>query len=483
MNLVKKRMAKKSKWGLYLQDSELAKETSFAPGTHFAYIIDKVKKKITITPATGGNTVASRASDKEERSIIHIRSKEALSLFSEAEQLQISIYDEEIVVEGFIQEQTKEGKIYQFPYALHTSFSELVQASGYGQQLHLFDYLSEEDRADIPSQLDPLLRVASLFSGAGMMDLGFLQEEFSIEFALEYNEKDTGANETYAHNIGDHILREDIRELNKSLIPNVDVLIGGSPCQGFSNSNRYTHFLDNPNNQLVLEYIESVKASSPSVFVLENVPQILTAGEGQFKREIYQELSDYHITSGVLNSADFGSAQIRQRAFFIGSKIGPISLPKPTFLSTAYRTVRDAFVGLSRFTPNQSDYSTAKELTQQRMAYVPPGGNIFDIPESIRPKGLHSNVYKRLEYDKPSITIPNVRKSMITHPEHNRILSVRECARLFDIPDDFVFQGTLSSKQQQVGNGVPVRMASAIARQIKNAFANLLSPNRMPVLV
>jgi DNA (cytosine-5)-methyltransferase 1 len=472
MKLIKKRLAKKSQWGLYLQDTELAKQTAFAPGTHFSYTIDKTSKQIIIKPSHKGNTVAKRASDKESRSIIHIRNKEALSLFQESEQLQISIFNDEIIVEGYV---TEEAKVYKFPVAIKTSFSELAQVSGGFYQQNLFDFLAEEE--EIPPSLNSFLKVASLFSGAGLMDLGFLQEGYEVVFALEHNED---AVQTYRHNIGSHVMQVDITEFDKSLIPDADVIIGGSPCQGFSNANRHAHFLDNPNNRLVREFIDSVKASTAKVFVLENVPQILTAGDGQFKQEIYDELSDFHINSGVLTASDYGSAQLRKRAIFIGSKIGPIELPKPTFIEAAYRTVRDAFVGLSSLTPNQMDYSKSKEATIEKMSYVPPGGNIFDIPEDIRPKGTHSDVYKRLLWDEPSITIVNPRKAMIIHPEHNRILSVRECARLFDVPDDFVFQGKLGSKQQQIANGVTVRLSQAIASKIKQAFTNLLTPKLVP---
>jgi len=86
----------------------------------------------------------------------------------------------------------------------------------------------------------------------------------------------------------------------------------------------------------------------------------------------------------------------------------------------------------------------------ERIKHVQQGGNVKDIPEEIRPKGQHSDMYKRLEWDKPSITIVNPRKAMLLHPTENRILSIRECCRLFSLPDNFIFKGSLSAMQESI---------------------------------
>jgi site-specific DNA-cytosine methylase len=240
-------------------------------------------------------------------------------------------------------------------------------------------------------------------------------------------------------------------------------------CQGFSNSNRKTNFLDNPNNQLVRSFIEAIHANDNcQVFVLENVPQILTAGEGQFRNEIYEALSDFKITSGLLNAADYSTPQSRKRAIFIGSKIGKIELPQPIFDTP--RTVREALEGLHDGIPNQLDVTTPKPETLERMKYIPQGGNWRYFPEHLRSnkERQHNNFY-RLEWDRPAITIPNPRKNNILHPEKNAVLTVREAARLADVPDDFVFHGKLGNRQQQIANCVPVRLARALANVIKNA--------------
>ncbi|WP_145949576.1 DNA cytosine methyltransferase [Paenibacillus sp. Y412MC10] len=501
--MLKSRKAKLSNRGVYLQDRAL-QETVFQPGSHYRYVIDQKSKQIIILASedVGDNTVSRRVLKNSVKPVIDIRDREALSAFEGCEYLQVDIYGDRVVVQGFeamkatpLQKVTKTAKqligikrkvvdirdilAVKKKSEIVMSRKSLQKAAGsLGYEQLEFDLffgdstLSDSRNAYLQPALSNLeipLQVSSLFSGAGIMDLGAIEAGFKVIFALELSE---GAVETYRHNLGNHILHGDITKIDKAKqILKAPVMIGGSPCQGFSNSNRYTNFLDNPNNMLVKHYIEAVRSNENcKVFVLENVPRILTAGGGKFKNEIYEALSDFEISSGVISSADYGSPQIRDRAVFIGSKIGKIDLPKPTFSRGSYRTVRDAFQGLHNGIPNQMDISSPKEITIERMSNVPPGGNVFDIPEAIRPSGQHSDMYKRLQWDKPSITIVNPRKACITHPEENRILSVRECARLFDVRDDFVFKGDLGSRQQQIANAVPVRLTKSIMNVVRTAI-------------
>lgn len=525
MNLIKKRKAKNSQRGVYIQDREL-KETIFEPGKSYKYVIDTKKQKIIILPSEDGkgNKVSKRQMKDGLKPVIDIRNKEALSLFGDAEYLQVSIFNDQVVVESFVEEVEESKNVFAKTAAAikakvkkknvvditdilkvkqktRVVFSKkgLEKAAGEHQQISFEDFdwsvsegsgYSEASVRHIESSLSNLhipLQVASLFSGAGIMDLGFIESGFDVSFALEM---DKSACATYRHNLGDHIVNGDITQFEKSEIPKVPIMIGGSPCQGFSAANRKSNFLDNPNNFLVKEYIDSIKANENcQVFVLENVPQILTAGDGQFKEEIYEALSGFEITSGVLTATDYGSSQHRKRAIFIGSKIGKIELPKPYLQPHEYKTVKDAFEGLDDTVPNQMDHTIPKSDTLERMKTIPPGGNWRDIPVDLRTtkmkvgSGPQSSVYKRLEWDKPSITIVNPRKSNITHPELNRSLTVRECARLFGVKDNFVFKGLLNSMQQQIANAVPVDLAKAVATQIKNAVMQFNIRNRHVALV
>jgi DNA (cytosine-5)-methyltransferase 1 len=313
-----------------------------------------------------------------------------------------------------------------------------------------------------------LNRVVSLFSGAGGMDLGFINHGFKIVWA---NDFDKAACETYRKNIGDHIVHKDITQIHIDEIPDCDIVIGGSPCQGFSNANRTTHFLDNPKNFLVREFVRVVEGKEPKIFILENVPQILSAGDGQFLQEIKDKLSDYHIEAKILNAAEYNVPQSRRRAIIIGSLIGKIDHPIP--ISEIHKTVGDVFRNLHSDIPNQDEFTVSKEKVVERMKHVPMGGNHKFIPDHLKTKSKHSTMYKRLDYKQPSVTLVHPIKTLLTHPELNRILSVRECARIQTFPDDHVFYGNLSAKYQQLVNAVPVGLSEAIAKRIKEYIHSL----------
>lgn len=510
----------------------------FPIGTEYKYVIDKDNKKIVILPFLStdnpkekAGTVSRKKRKDESIPLIDIRNnrnhKEAYEALSGFSQLQVTVNGDEIVIEGYEQVSTEEQKeaglftkavnkvkdafkskekstskkvvditdILNVKKKLTVVLSKKDLAKVVGEQITFdaFDWnvasdaLSASISSSNPNILGALenlhipMQIASLFSGAGVMDEGFKEAGFDVVFALE---RDAEAAMTYRHNLGDHIHVADITKFDKSKITKSPVMIGGSPCQGFSNSNRHTKFLENPNNMLVKHYIDSIKANENcQVFVLENVPQILTAGDGAFKEEIYEALKEFEITSGVLSAANFGAAQGRNRAFFIGSKIGKIELPQPMYSPSEYQTVKEAFEGLHDGIPNQMDFSKGKKTTVDRMKHIPQGGNWQAIPDDLKTPRMmsgntHSSVYKRLEWDKPSITIANPRKSNITHPEKNRILSVRECARLFGLKDTFEFKGSLSSKQQQICNSVPVQLAKAVATVVKNAIMQFNIRNR-----
>jgi DNA (cytosine-5)-methyltransferase 1 len=474
--LIKSRKAKVSERGIYLQDSAL-QQTNFIPGSNYKYVIDSKNKQIIIQTSQDpeDNQVSKRALKEGFKPVIDIRRKEALNLFKGSEYLEVFIYQDRILVEGF--SETNET------ISSYISKDQLASVTREQISFDLFsDVFQTKTVQSAFHNLHIPLQIASLFSGAGVMDQGFKEEGFDIVFALE---KDEEAIKTYRFNHGDHVVQADITSFDKSKIIKAPIMIGGSPCQGFSNSNRHSSFLANPNNKLLNEFIQAVKTNENcQVFVLENVPQILTAGDGKFKEEIYQALSDFDITSGVLSSAQFGEAQDRKRAIFIGSKIGPIDLPKAIYPKQLYRTVRMAFSGLSNEVSNQLDYSKGKPETIERMKHVPPGGNWNDIPTHLQTARMksgntHSVIYRRLEWDKPCFTIPNPRKNNITHPEEHRTLSIRECARLFGLKDSFVFKGSLSSMQQQICNAVPVKLAKAIAKQIKGMIVKLNLNNRI----
>lgn len=260
-------------------------------------------------------------------------------------------------------------------------------------------------------------------------------------------------------------------ELKCEDLPDSEILIAGTPCQDFSNENRTSgKILESPKNLLVRKFIEIANGmKNLKVFVLENVPQILTKGK-MFLEELKSSLSDFEITINKVCSSDFGSVQKRERAIIIGSKIGKIELIPPKI--RLCKTVRDSFRGLNDSIPNQLDYSKPRPETLEKIRNIPEGGNFKDLPISLSgnyTKNTHSCTLKRLAYDEQCITIANVRKSNILSPDisQNRQLTVRECCRLFDLPDTFILKGTLAAKQQMIANAVPLTLATAIAKVVK----------------
>ena len=220
------------------------------------------------------------------------------------------------------------------------------------------------------------------------------------------------------------------------------------------------------------------------------------------------EVFPYKINYKVLNAADFGAPQRRERFIIIGSRIGDKpSMPEPIIPEDQYRTVRDAIEDLEQLTPStdpnvesmslpeydisgkpllgqlrNSDrienhvIAATKETAQERFDALEEGGNFHTLPERLKStysdgKRTQSTIYLKLKYDEPSGTVINVRKSMWVHPALSRALSVREAARLQTFPDSYVFKGTKDSQYQQVGNAVPPILANAIANQVVQYLA------------
>lgn len=518
--------------------------------------------------------------------------------------------------------------------------------------------------------------IVDLFAGAGGLSLGFLETgEFAVKAFVENNEN---ARKTYKRNHSSvkeytNVIGLDYRALIQEC-GEIDVVVGGPPCQGFSNANRQRNQLINMNNQLVKEYVRAVCALQPKVFVMENVKmlksdvhvfyytkedqdaglaekysiplsakildllseelssedlylacqnpdvlrrmclsdkdfgilhnlfryeknlpkfkktyekhasdlqclsktllsvnlesfpsetaeifralgqKILNCEDEGLKQELrcmvqIQQLvrsvleleekgivfrlkqekgiqaevqsysvsdyiekvlsspkNNYRITQGILNAAEFGAPQKRQRFIMIGVKNGEnldVSLPKGTFTEENFRTVRDAIedledvpveysvtessvlVPLKPYASGslQSDLrdstyihnhitTQSREVALSRFAALKQGENFHNLSAEMKENTYtdtsrtQNTIYQRLNYDAPSGTVLNVRKSMWIHPTLNRAVSIREAARLQTFPDSYVFCGTKDAQYQQIGNAVPPILGRAIAEKI-----------------
>ena len=328
------------------------------------------------------------------------------------------------------------------------------------------------------------LTYIDLFSGAGGFSLGFDKAKFKNIFSIDIQ---SDFSETYKHNFPKHnLIVKDIALLSNEEIvkhtknKDITVIIGGPPCQGFSMAgNIGRKFIDDPRNKLFKEFARVVETVKPKFFVMENVARLLTHNKGETKKEIIEtfEAMGYTITCDMLNSVNFGVAQVRRRAIFIGTRENiPLSFPLPTI--TKPITVKDVIGHLPKISsgeisniPNHIAMNHTEQMLL-KMSFIPDGGSREHIPENLRPKSGDIRKYIKYKSEEPSICITgDMRK--VFHYEQNRALTVRELALIQSFPEDFVFKGNTISQQQQVGNAVPPNLAYEIAKHIKKLSKNV----------
>jgi len=340
-------------------------------------------------------------------------------------------------------------------------------------------------------------KVLDLFAGVGGLSLGFEMAGFQIAAAVEYDEEIA---EAYRKNhegvkmiIGD-ITKIDLHDVFESYRGKIDVVVGGPPCQGFSQKGMRKSLKDK-RNFLFMSYCKIVEIVQPQYFVMENVPNLLTTECGYFKREIEEifEAMGYSLDLDILIASNFGVPQDRCRAVIIGKKadIG-IGLPLPTGKKV---TVWDAISDLAYFSsgegeseqpyrnPPQTQYqkllredsktlynhqaTSHSKLTLERLALIPDNCTEKVLPPEHLTKSVYSGTWTRISKDKTSVTITTrfdtPSSGQFTHPFLNRAITVREAARLQSFPDTFIFYGTKGSQMKQVGNAVPPLMAKEIA--------------------
>lgn len=341
--------------------------------------------------------------------------------------------------------------------------------------------------------------IIDLFSGVGGISLGFQQAGFNV---LVANEIDKDISESYKKNHPNiRMINEDITKLNIETIfedykSQTDVIVGGPPCQGFSQKGARKLF-DDERNFLFNYFYKVVAFVRPSYFLMENVPNILSAGNKSFKNEIYNLFEElgYTLDSNVLNAADFGVPQNRRRAFILGKLDGSLELPKKTQKNI---TINDAISDLAFLNsgegklkqsykiPPQSDYQKLmrknsnvlynhvatkhSQVALERLKLIPPGKGREMLPEEHLTKSIYSGTWSRMLEDSQSVTITTrfdtPSSGRFTHPFLDRAITVREAARIQSFPDDFIFFGNKSSQMKQVGNAVPPLLAKEIAKVI-----------------
>ena len=343
--------------------------------------------------------------------------------------------------------------------------------------------------------------VIDLFAGVGGLSLGFEQAGFHIVLANEYDDEIAAA---YRKNhrktkmvVGD-ITALNLEDTFGAFAGKIDVIIGGPPCQGFSQKGQRKTIHDE-RNFLFKYYGKVVELVRPKYFVMENVPNLLTAEKGYFQKEIVDLFNEmgYSLNAGILNAADYGVPQNRRRAVIIGKRDGEaLALPTKTEERV---TIWDAIGDLAYLESGEgqeeqqyanlpaSDYAKSlrgdmcvlhnhvatkhSKLALERLALIPPNCGKEVLPNEHLTKSIYSGTWSRMIKDDISVTITTrfdtPSSGRFTHPYLNRAITVREAARIQSFPDSFIFTGTKSSQMKQVGNAVPPRLANAIATVIK----------------
>lgn len=356
-----------------------------------------------------------------------------------------------------------------------------------------------------------------LFCGGGGLSLGLKMSGFNVCLGIE---SDPAHYLVYTkNNLDTPVLLKDIQEIRKitpvlSLLKlkakDIDLIAGGPPCQGFSVANKKTRSRDNNKNDLVYDFFRFVKEVRPKTFLLENVVGLTSLDNCELFNDLLDKFEkiDYNVNHFILDAAQYGVPQHRRRIFITGSLGKEINQPAPSYDNTSKHpliTVKEAIIGdLPKLNPirgeqimnytsePQSRYQRKmrknckkvydhlitlnNEKVKRRISYIKPGMNLCNLMrENQLPKELnvicdHGSVYRRLDPDRPSVTLGNFRKAMIIHPYQNRLLSLREAARLQSFPDSYRFSGLISHMQQLIGDAVPPFLAKEISINIKKCL-------------
>lgn len=361
------------------------------------------------------------------------------------------------------------------------------------------------------------LKVIDLFCGVGGLSYGFAHNDhFEIVVAndiLPNMAKAYSLNhptiKVYANNIKNFNALK-VEEDLKIKPSEIDIIIGGPPCQSYSTVGK--RLIDDPRGKLFQEYYRVLKEFNPKLFLFENVKGLLSMHGGELLETIISlfESLEYEVQYKVLNAADYGTPQIRERVVIIGSKLKKdFQYPEPTHCNpeepidlfkkdmTPYLTLQDAISDLPFIKSGEESFDYASEpknefQTMMRinapgklmdhnapknnvklvkmMELLPDGGTPEDLPKNLRPSSGFKNTYCRLWWNRPSTTITRnlstPSSSRCIHPKAPRPLTTREGARIQCFPDDYIFYGSRTDRNLQIGNAVPTFLSIALAKAI-----------------
>lgn len=354
----------------------------------------------------------------------------------------------------------------------------------------------------------------SFFSGAMGLDLGLESSGLKNIGCLELDKwacKTIRKNRPELPVIEDNINNWSGKDLLKQFgiaADEVSLICGGPPCPSFSTAGRRKSF-DDPRGEVMFDFLRIINEIRPPFFIMENVRGILSAAikhvppserksanllpeekPGSVLRLLKKEFTkmNYTVTVELVNSADYGVPQKRERVIFIGSRDGfQISMPPPMFVNSGdlftprWRTLADALDCLHEDSPQIIPFSPARK---KYLKLLKEGQNWRNLPLELLPEAMggayHSSggkvgFYRRLSFDRPCPTVPtspSQKSTCLCHPTELRPLSVREYARVQQFPDNWIFEGSIAAKYRQIGNAVPVGLGYQIGRSLLKYLVN-----------
>jgi DNA (cytosine-5)-methyltransferase 1 len=363
----------------------------------------------------------------------------------------------------------------------------------------------------------------SLFAGAGGLDIGIKRAGFDMKLAVEIEPtycQTLQTNFPYLTvkqgNVMDYSRKRLYEEAGLSNDETIDLFIGGSPCQSFSTAGKRQAFED-PRGQAMLKFADLVKEVQPKVFLLENVRGLLSSAlkhvpisernerplepdeqQGSAFRHILEHFGNYEVSVELLNAANYGVAQTRERVFIVGVRRDlntKFSFPEPTHDKNGskgkkkWRTVGDIFNELDNQKHNHVNYS-ADRLKWMKM--IPQGGGNW---RDLRPYGEDVvreamggayesgggkvGFFRRVDIHKPAptlLTSPSQKSTNLGHPFEDRPLSIEEYLAIQEFPEGYHVAGTLSQQYTQIGNAVPTRLAQVLGESILEMLNKIESP-------
>ena len=363
----------------------------------------------------------------------------------------------------------------------------------------------------------------SLFSGAMGLDLGIEAAGFDIKVCVEM---DKWAAETIRKNTNIPVIEKDINDVSSTEIinasgiapGNVDLVVGGPPCQAFSTAGKQRGFSD-IRGGCIIQYIRVVADLKPKYFILENVRGLLSAKLNAVP-EAYKEYDSikhdsgsvlklvlgefkklgYSVSYALLNAANYGVPEKRERVVMIGHLGERVPLPSPThseyglYDTKKWVTLRECIGDLQG---TEMRYIPLRPRTEKYMKLISEGENWTSLPaemaEEAMGKAYHlsggkTGFLRRLSFDEPAptlVTSPTMPATQLCHPTELRPLSIEEYARIQQFPDSWIFEGRIESIYKQIGNAVPVGLGKAVGSQIIRHINHLTSAeeektNRIP---